>query len=290
MGKRIGVNNRRKALKRRPVRHAGAGRFLAAVVAGAVLIAAGAYAGKTYGGKVSALAAKLQGSGNTAVEKVVVQGSMHINIDDMIKRGALSMPKNLKEFKPERLQALFRANPWIEKIDNIRAAGTTVTLAVSERRPVALLQKGSICLVDHEGVCLPLAARTAYELPLLSGLADSTGKDGIRRLTAEDCGRMNRFLRGARLADSSFAAAVTQACFGPDRAVSVVLSAGPTVVVFDESDMGAGLQRLARVWEGVQAEENPPARIDLSYRNLAFVTLQTAPGLAAAAEAKKNKG
>jgi cell division septal protein FtsQ len=290
MGKRIGANSRRKARQRRPARRAGAGRFLASGVAVAVLIAAGVCAGKTYGGKVSALAAKFRGGKSAAVEKVVVKGSMHVNLDDLIKRGAVSMPKELKEFRPERLQELFRANPWIEKIDHIRAAGTTVTLAVSERKPVALLHKGPICLVDREGVCLPLPARTTYELPLLSGLADSTGKDGVRRLKAGDRGRMNRFLHDARLADSAFAAAITQAWFGPDRAVSVMHSGGQTVIVFDESEMAAGLRRLARVWEGVQAEEKPPVRIDLSYRNLAFVTLQPASGMAAAAEPKKNKG
>ena len=290
MAKRTGANNRKKAHKRRAVRRGYIGRFACAAFACALLIVAGAYLARTYGGRISALAAKLQSAGSAPVEKVVVQGSLHVNFNEMIKRGIVVLPKDIKDFKPERLQALLKACPWIEKIDKIRTVGDTVTLAVSERKPVALLHAAPVCLVDRQGVCLPLPERAMYDLPLLSGLADSTGKDGVRLLRARDRSRMNRFLQEAGRADSSFAAAITQACFGPDRTVAVMVSGGPAVIVFDESEIGEGLQRLARVWEGVQAEQTTPARIDLSYRNLAFVTLRGPHRLAMAAEPKKSKG
>ena len=290
MAKRMGANGRKKTARRRTGPRPPYGRLLAPALLCALVIISGTYLVRTQGGRVAALAEKMHRGGSGPVNKVVVEGSLHVNLDELVKRGLVALPKDLGEFKPERLQSLLKASPWIQKIERIRAAGGTVTLAVSERKPVALLYKRPVCLVDEEGVCLPLPPHTAYRLPLLSGLGDSTGQDGLRRVTAGDYRRMNGFLHDARSADTAFASAITQACFGPDRTVAVMLSGVPGVIVLDENEIPVGLERLASVLEGAQAGWTAPAKIDLSYRNIAFVTMHAAPRLAAAAAVpKKNK-
>jgi cell division septal protein FtsQ len=225
------------------------------------------------------------------VTSVVMQGTVHVTPEEIIRRSGIKLPVTLDLLKREYLYMLSKTSPWIDKVHLMTAQKGTVTLGVVERKPVALVRMqtaAKIALVDAAGVFLPLDPRAALTLPLVSGLADSIGEAGIRRLTAGDCERMNNFLGDAVRLDSTFARRITQVHFMPDRTVHFMLSGCLTAITLDENDISERLQRLMQVWETLEYDSLPPSRINLNCRNLAFVTMATAaPGTRETAKKKK---
>ena len=105
----------------------------------------------------------------------------------------------------------------------------------------------------------PAHGGIAPELPLVSGLRDSGGHDGFRRLTATDRGRMVRFFAEASHGDSLLAGRITQADFVQACKVKIMLQGSPTVVAIDEYAVAERFQRLRQVWQTVQSDPLPPA-------------------------------
>jgi len=283
MGKRLGANVRKKKAerKKRPLRRSGFMRYMSTGILYAGLFAAGTALLVRYKDQlpgIDGIAGRLKLKRAT-VESIVMKGAVHETPEEIIRRSGMKLPVTLDQLKREYLYVLSKTSPWIEKVHLMTAKKGTVTLGIVERRPVALVQMrdgAKVALVDAEGVCLPLDPQAVRELPLVSGLADSVGEYGVRRLTAGDCGRMNRFFITAAEVDSAFMRHITQAHFTPDRIARIKVAGSPTVITLDEKDAARDLQRLMLVWEATGGDSLRPGRIDLSCRNLAFVSTGSA--------------
>lgn len=290
MGKRIGANQRKKMGQRRGKRRRSIPVFLSAVICGIAAAAGAAFLinhNERWIGTLTEAITRLRQ--NTTVTNVVLQGAVQARPEEIM----MKLPVSLKRLRHDCLEKFSMATPWIRQARLIKVRKGTATIAIVERKPVAMMQAGRmqagrIVLVDADGVCLPLEHGASPDLPLVSGLRDSTGAGGIRRLTGAECGRMNRFFSAAAPFDSMLGRRITQANFGPERTVRVMLAGSTAVITLDENNIIDRLGRLVQVWETVQSDSLPPVRIDLSYRNLAFVTTAAAGGISPAG--KKNKG
>jgi hypothetical protein len=298
MGKRVGANVRKKKAerrKKRPLRRSGFMRYMSTGVLYAGLLAAGTAMLVRYKDQlpgIDGIADRLKLK-HATVESVVMQGAVHMTPEEIIRRSGLKLPVTLDQLKREYLYVLSKTSPWIEKVHFMTAEKGAVTLGIVERRPFALVQMrdgAKVVLVDAEGVCLPLDPQTVRELPLVSGLTDSIGEYGIRRLTIDDCGRMNRFFSIAAKVDPAFVRHITQAHFTPDGIARIKVAGSPTVITLDERNASLELQHLILVWEATAGDSLRPGRIDLSCRNLAFVsTGYAAPDRSAYRQTDKSK-
>jgi hypothetical protein len=280
MRKRIGANRRKKKAQRRVKRpwKKGFMRYLSTGVLYAGMFTAGValYLGfRDRLPSAEGIADRLT-LNRAKVESVVMKGAVHVTPEEIMRRSGIRLPVTIEELKREYLYVLSKTSPWIEKVQLMTAKKGAVTLDVVERKPVALVRTlagAKVALVDAEGVFLPLDPRAMRALPLVSGLADSVGECGVRRLRADDCGRMNRFFKSAAAVDSAFLRHITQTHFTADGTVRMMMTGSPTVITLDEHDAILRLQRLLLVWEAVCADSLRPGRIDLSCRNLAFVSM-----------------
>lgn len=290
MAKRVGANGRKKnAAHRGPVRGNGRRKMLFAAFTFAGIAAAGCILIGVYGNRLQSPALAFNVFKTATAQQVEIRGAVQVNPEDLLKRSGIVFPVTLDQLKRVHLAALQNASPWIEKIKIIGSRKGKIILGISERKPVAMLQTsgtGAVCLVDAGGVCLPLGAETGYPLPLVSGLDDSAGGDGVRRITAAGVVRMNAFLR-----DASFDKRITQINFSRPGVpvVRLMLEGSATVVVVNENDIAGCSEKYAGLWETVRNDSLQPLRIDLAYQNLAFVTMPQPAG-AGESIAKKTKG
>jgi cell division septal protein FtsQ len=279
MAKRMGANGRKKNAGRRSTkktkRFAGVSLFSGAVAA---LLVAGFLAVGRYGHHFQSLVTRFTGHRSSAAQLVVIQGAVQVDPAALLKKCGIVSPVTIEELNKGYLAALRNANPWIEKIRIVGVRDGKIVLGICERKPVAMIpSRKGVRLVDANGVLLPLAAKTEYRLPLVSGLEDSVGENGICRLTDAGCSRMNGFFRDAAANDKGFIARVTQLNFAPPTTsiVRFMLDGCAAVVVADERDIAGCLEKFTNLWESVKNDSLPPARIDLAYRNLAFVVPET---------------
>ena len=301
MAKRIGANGHKKNAAHRVHRHTRHKLPVAAFVIAAIAVAGCIVIGR-YGHRLQAVASLVSGLKPAPAQQVVIQGAVQVNPEELLKRSGIVFPVTLEQLKKVHLIALQNASPWIDKIKTIGLRDGKIVLGISERKPIAMLQvcsmqvcsmqRNAVCLVDAAGVCLPLGAKTGYPLPLVSGLEDSIGNDGIRRLTAAGAERMDGFLRDIAASDGAFGKSMTQINFGRAPVARVMLEGSATVVVINENDIAGCVRKYAGLRETIQDDSLQPAKIDLTCRNLAFVTPKTVPQPVGAGEsiAKKTKG
>jgi hypothetical protein len=292
MAKRKGPNSRRKSVHRKTKRRTAFTAAAPVLLAVAVCIAVGVMAYAKYGACLMAFAEKLNGMRNPSIDRVVVQGSFAMAPEELLRRTGVRLPVTVDKLEKECLKKIAVLNPWIKRARLIGTKRGTATLYLSERRPIALLQLGSIWLVDEEGICMPLKRGVSYDLPLASGLRDSIGNDGVRRLRASDAKRLATFYNEIGRCDSAFAREVAQLYFGNDGKVGMTLCGTPTIIFMREDAVAGGLERLARIWAMVATDRQFPQRIDCSYRNLAFVSPASSARVAEAKspDARKHKG
>jgi hypothetical protein len=292
MGKRIGANERKRKSERTRRHCPGLIRFCCA---GATLLAVCGGAAVLYGkyeGRLQDLRNMVENIRNTNVDSITITGAVHLTPAEIMKRSGIRLPVAFDRLKRDGGDAVRETSPWFETVTFARTHKGAVTIVIRERRPVAMQQtarSGKLSLVDAHGACLPIDPRVSLDLPLVSGLADSVDDGGARTLTKNDCGRMVAFFASVAAFDSSFARRITQVNFSPLHTIRLVLAGSPTTIVVDESDIAGRLQRFRQLQETLLADSLPPSRVDLTYRNLAFVTAQSVPDAAVAAE-KKKKG
>jgi hypothetical protein len=292
MAERIGSNGRKKRALRAKRRRFAVARTVVAVMVALLVSGGGMMLYEKFGARASYFAARVDAWRHPTINRVVVEGTLLVGPDELLRRGGTVLPITLKGLKRVFREKTGSVNPWIEMVRRVRVRGGTATITVIERQPVALLQRGTICLVDRHGVCIPLERGVAHDVPLVSGLSDSTGLDGIRLLTQRDRVRLVCFLHETSLFDTAFARAMAQLHFKGDGTVGITVTGTPTVVTIREDAVREGLGRLARIWPIVGNDPQQPRSIDLSYRNIAFVTTRGAARMAGAKdlETPKDRG
>jgi hypothetical protein len=292
MAERRGPNRRKKAARRKARRRSVFARALPVLCIAAACVAAGMTVNNRYGAHLAVIAERMNEIRDPSIDRVVVQGSFSVNVDELLRNSGVTLPVTADKLKKEYLKKMTAANPWIEKVRCIGAKKGMATLQVSERRPIALVQLGSVWLVDEAGICMPLKRGVSYECPLVSGLRDSVGGDGIRRLKAFDARRLALLCEEIDKCDSAFARTVAQLNFGGDGRVCMTLCGTPTAIFIGENAPAQGLERLTRIWNMVATGRRFPRSIDCSYRNIAFVSpaVTVHPAGATKTGTRKNKG
>jgi cell division septal protein FtsQ len=123
--------------------------------------------------------ALLQDIAGLKLEKVSVDGNHYLAGDEVIQAAALPLGESM--FKLDLNKAVERVQKmdWVQRVFIERRLPRSIVVSVRERKPVALLESGSLYGVDYEGMVLsssPVLLRE--DLPLISGLrvqADAVG-------------------------------------------------------------------------------------------------------------------
>lgn len=114
------------------------------------------------------------------LQRVDVAGNQRVSAD-AVRRALGVPPRGLRwQHRPDDLRArLLRLEPWLKDARVQWQGGGVLSVAVSERRPAALLPYYNLyALLDAEGVILDLAALTEYRLPVVAGVPLPRGLRG----------------------------------------------------------------------------------------------------------------
>jgi hypothetical protein len=272
MAKRTGANGRKKRLERTHKRRI-IGRFvLVALVLLALAAGGGALLHRTGVLRIAPFAGGLFRSHAPMVTAMTVAGSTHVTAGQIMDRLGFHFPMPYPAMKKTFAKEWEHLSPWIAAAILSGPHEGSVTVVITERKPVAIAAKAAVCFVDTTGEYIPFDARVAQHLPLVSGLRDSACAEGRRHLTNEDLRIMNRFLGGLAAFDPQIASRVTQMHFGPHGSVDLWLEGSATEIALDGNNLENGLERLMQLLPSVRSDSGFPLRIDLSCRNLAFVT------------------
>ncbi|MDR0305394.1 MAG: cell division protein FtsQ [Chitinispirillales bacterium] len=269
MAKRIGANRRKAMAEQRKYKPRRARKF-AGVFAVTLLIAAAGFAAYTYGSAVSthiteAVKSNFKYNKELYTEYQIVncgknnESLLKAAIDSLLKFDSLSLKRD----------DVFKAAlviPEIERVNIRKTRDKRTLIKVIERTPVALVQDGSIWLVDKNGVRFAVMPGQYYDLPLLSfggaNLSDTVGLE-----------MFNAIKKTARNLGNTFFKQISQIGFSDSGSISLIFKSGHTEYTIGSENIEERLARVKKVKERLQEENRDPARIDLRYRSLAVVSM-----------------
>lgn len=272
MAKRIGAN-RRRHMKSRGSQgsrsRAGFARWsgLVIAVAGIITIAVtGVLAG------VSRFDGWVSGSSFMKLKNIVIHGTEQVNDSILLKSAGISAGMALTKINPQILKDAFLKNPWIEKVEVRKWFPGKLVVSIVERRPIVLVNLGSVYQMDRAGVLLPLPAGDFLDAPVVCGLTDTVDRNRVRRITAQSLARFTAFWDALERANPAWRRQVAQIDLTKPAAIRLTLAAHPAIIEIGTDKLPAKIEQVTRLLQTIKKEgDRQPRLINLSYENMAFV-------------------
>lgn len=111
------------------------------------------------------------GSPLFAVREIRFEGLVHATDGDLLRRSGLAPGQNLFRVDLARAARAIESHPWVAAVRIDRRLPGVLVIEVREHRPAALVQLGSLYLLDDEGRLFKRAAPDdGLDLPIITGL------------------------------------------------------------------------------------------------------------------------
>jgi len=206
------------------------------------------------------------------VKMIEVRGVEHIDTTKVLSLAAIQPGISMLDLKISDIQERIQKNPWVAKVNVRRKIPHTAIIAVTERKPVAFINLGSIYMTDRKGFLWQLKSHTYWNLPMISGLADTLIDGTCHRLKKDHVEKMNRFLKDMKEIDNRVPLRISQIDFSGEGVVYIKLESSPLYALIKSSHVVEDIKKLQEILRTMDEDtEKMPRFVNLCYNNLAFV-------------------
>jgi cell division protein FtsQ len=212
----------------------------------------------------------LQDVAGLKLERVSVDGNHYLTEDEIVKAAALPLGESM--FKLDLKQALerVRALGWADRVFIERRLPRSIVISVRERKPLALLDNGTLYGVDREGrVLSPSSALLREDLPLISGITVPPEAAGTTTL-AESLKPALDFFASLEKEDKTQAQNVSEVNLSEPGSLKVTFIDG-VQATFEPPVEATAFRRMALVEGELNRRGKRAATMDFRYQDLVLV-------------------
>lgn len=206
------------------------------------------------------------------VQKIVVTGCQALTDAEVLAAAKVPMARSIfdVEFAPiaQRVEAL----PFVQSVQVSRVFPSTIVIAVTERKPLALINHGGLWPVDAEGVVLPRLqthrranAPQNYDTPILSGAAFA--KNGESKALTNLNRRVIEFLTELRANNAMLYHGISELNVNAKGQLTFYLMDGGVPVYLGVDNWMEKCERLFIFLQHVKPASGKFLTIDLRYEN-----------------------
>lgn len=272
MPKRVGANSRKKKATRRCKRKHTIRKLMVKVIA-FVLIAGLGYSVIYFGhDRIIKLKKNFEDSALLSVKEIKVRGAKNVAEDNVLALSGLKPGMKIFQINGKKVDTLLSSNPWVENVKLVRNLSGFISLEINERKPIAIVNLGNIYQIDIHGMVLSLTGGANLSLPLVSGLKDTVDYLGRQVIRADHLKRLKTFYRQVRDVDGDMMNRISQVDLSDSEKVRITFQSSPTLFELETESLALRLNHLKKLLEVIVDMAQLPARINLCYQNLAFVT------------------
>ncbi|HLC18487.1 MAG TPA: FtsQ-type POTRA domain-containing protein [Thermodesulfobacteriota bacterium] len=165
------LRRKRKASNRRrrePLAHRARRRFVRSAKLLALIAAVG-----TLGYSGRWLYTTLMHTERLAVRTFDVSGNVHVEDREVIMLSGIEEGQNILSFDADEAAERIKENPWVDDVKVSRGVPDTVRFEVTERRPLALVKKDDLYVMDRSGVVFKkFTVVDRVDVPVVTGLTE----------------------------------------------------------------------------------------------------------------------
>ena len=138
--------------------------------------------------------AKYETSTLLSVKNISIEGIKNVKQENILLLCGVKPGMKVFDVKELSVKDSLDSNPWIKSVKVLKKMSGAVVIKVVERKPIAMVNLGQVCLTDIQGVILPFESGSSSGLPMVSGLRDTIDSRKQRKIRPEDMGKLKRFL------------------------------------------------------------------------------------------------
>jgi cell division protein FtsQ len=214
--------------------------------------------------------AMLQDVAGLKLGKVSVEGNHYLTEEEIAKAVALPLGENMFKLDLEQATERIKKLDWVERVFIERRLPSSLLISIRERKPVALLDNGTLFGVDGEGrVLSPSTELLSEDLPLISGVPSGADAVGTTRM-AETLRPALDFFAFLNRKDSVLAADVSEVNLAEAGSLKVTFIDG-IQAAFDPPISETQLRRMALVLSDLNQKEKRAGTMDFRYRDMVLV-------------------
>jgi len=222
--------------------------------------------------RITKLKKNFEDSALLSVKEIKVRGAKNVAEDKVLALSGLKPGMKIFQINGKKVDTLLSSNPWVENVKLVRNLSGFISLEINERKPIAIVNLGNIYQIDIHGMVLPLTDGANLSLPLVSGLKDTVDYLGRQVIRADHLKRLKTFYRQVRDVDGDMMNRISQVDLSDAEKVRITFQSSPTLFELETESLALRLSHLKRLLEVIVDMAQLPARINLCYQNLAFVT------------------
>jgi cell division septal protein FtsQ len=212
----------------------------------------------------------LEGSSGLKLARVMVEGAHYLTQDEVLKTANLSLGSGMFDLNLEDLNQKLKKLSWVDQVFVERRLPSSILISIRERKPVALLDNGSLYGVDKDGRILsPSESLLNQDLPLISGVAFGADAVGTTQ-TAQVLKPALDFFSFIVKKDGVLAHDVSEVNLSERESLKVTFINGAEVT-FNTTVSETDLKRMALVLGDLNEKGKKASTMDFRYKDMAFV-------------------
>lgn len=206
-----------------------------------------------------------------SVKLIEVSKTRHLTREEILGLAGVDTGKDLLRMNLKRMGEHLLENPWVETVQINRYFPDTVSIIITEREPVAIVNMGFIYYLDKKGnVFKVLNQGDKLDYPVVTGFSEEEiGSDpkGSREALEAACD----LLKILREKGAFILADVSEIHYDAGYGFTLFTAAGALPVKIGSGDFTAKVERFARIYQSLMAQLPSIHYIDLDYSDKIIV-------------------
>jgi cell division septal protein FtsQ len=206
-----------------------------------------------------------------AVKNIEVSNAKHLSRDEILGLAGVEPGKDLLRMNLKRMGEHILQNPWVETVRINRYFPDAVSIAITEREPVAIVNMGFIYYLDKKGnVFKVLNQGDKLDFPVVTGFSEEElGSDpkGTREALEATC----QLLKILREKGAFILADVSEIHYDKGYGFTLFTASGALPVKVGSDNFPAKVERFARIYQDLMVQMPSIHYIDLDYNDKIIV-------------------
>ena len=199
------------------------------------------------------------------LERIEVSRMRQLSRDEIVSLTGAKLGDSLLKLELQHVAEQLEKNPWIEKLKVRRRFPGTLSIEITERVPVAVVNMGYLYYLDAKGeIFKPLTEGDRLDFPVLTGITEEDllkDADGMKKMLTTALGIMDLLKKGKLICPHDGPAIHLDKGYG----VTLFTAQGGIPVKLGNSDFEGKLARFSRIYQELTSQIASLEYVDLNY-------------------------
>jgi cell division protein FtsQ len=206
-----------------------------------------------------------------SLKSIEVSSAKHLTREEILGMAGIEPGKDLLRMNLKRMGEHILQNPWVETVRINRYFPDSVSIVITEREPVAIVNMGFIYYLDKKGkVFKVLNNGDKLDFPVVTGFSEEDlGNDpkGTKGALEDTC----LLLKILREKGAFILADVSEIHYDKGYGFTLFTASGALPVKVGSGDFSAKVERFARIYRDLMVQMPSIHYIDLDYNDKIIV-------------------